>query len=108
MLPKSLTLIKEIVVWYIMTENTNAIEDAILPILRRIQGDIAEIKAGQTSMKRELRTEIGSVRTELGLMQQQLMTLNGSLFHHRSEFTRIEDRIARLEAHVGIEDLPQH
>jgi len=56
----------------------------------------------------ELRTEIGSVRTELGLMQQQLVTLNGSLFHQRSEFTRLEDRIARLEVHVGIEDSPQH
>jgi len=89
----------------IMADN---IEDAIMPILRRIQGDIAEIKASQTSMKRELRTEIGSVRTELGLMQQQLVTLNGSLFHQRSEFTRLEDRIARLEVHVGIEDSPQH
>jgi septal ring factor EnvC (AmiA/AmiB activator) len=63
---------------------------------------------GQTAIKRELRQEIGSVRAELALIHQQLMTLNAMMSHHRSEFSRLEDRIARLEAHTGIDELPQY
>ena len=84
-----------------MTKKDNAPDDLVLPILK-------EIQSGLSSLKKEMRKEIGSVRAEMGLVHQQLATMNGMLSHYRNEFGRLEDRIARLEAHTGIDDRPQH
>ena len=71
-------------------------DNIVLDILKQLQ-------TGQASIKKELRSEIGSVRAELGLMNQQLVTINGTLHHQRSETVRLEDRIARLEIRAGID-----
>ncbi len=73
----------------------------VLDILKQLQ-------EGQKAIKQTLRTELGSVRAELQIIQQQLTTSHNMVVHQRNEFSRLEDRIARLEAHIGIEDSPQH
>jgi BMFP domain-containing protein YqiC len=73
----------------------------VLDILKQLQ-------EGQKAIKQSLRTEFGSVRAELQIIQQQLTTSHNMTVHQRNELSRLEDRIARLEAHTGIEDSPQH
>jgi BMFP domain-containing protein YqiC len=73
----------------------------VLDILKQLQ-------EWQKAIKQSLRTEFGSVRAELQIIQQQLTTSHNMTVHQRNELSRLEDRIARLEAHTGIEDSPQH
>ena len=73
----------------------------VLDILKQLQ-------EGQKAIKQSLRTEFGSVRAELQIMQQQLTTSHNMAVHQKTELSRLEDRIARLEAHTGIEDNPHH
>jgi|RhiMetdeSRZDD1v2_1073273.scaffolds.fasta_scaffold1590432_1 polyhydroxyalkanoate synthesis regulator phasin len=69
---------------------------------------LKQLQEGQKAIKQTLRTELGSVRAELQIIQQQLTTSHNMAVHQKNELSRLEDRIARLEAHTGIEDNSHH
>ena len=69
---------------------------------------LKQLQEGQKAIKQSLRTEFGSVRAELQIIQQQLTTSHHMAVQQKNELARLEDRIARLEAHTGLEDNPPH
>ena len=69
---------------------------------------LKQLQEGQKAIKHSLRTDFGSVRAELQIIQQQLTTSHHMAVQQKNELARLEDRIARLEAHTGLEDSPPH
>jgi predicted nucleic acid-binding Zn-ribbon protein len=82
-----------------MTDN---VESAIIPILQRIQGDIAEIKASLRSVK----DDISGMRSEMAAMHTHSAAIHTVQAHQRSELAMLDARMRRLEEKMGIEDLP--
>jgi hypothetical protein len=75
------------------------------PALHKAQGNALFDAGNAEAMPQTLGC---CVWAELQIIQQQLTTSHNMTVHQRNELSRLEDRIARLEAHTRIEDSPQH
>lgn len=73
------------------------ISDAIMPILKKIQGDIAELK----EMRQEMREGFASIKSHMtGVV--------GDVFSHERRILNLEDDVLKLRRKVELSDEAEH
>jgi hypothetical protein len=77
-----------------MTDNT---ADAILPILKRMQADIAELK----QMRQEMREGFASVKSHMTGMV-------GAVFSHERRILNLEDEMLKLRRKIELPEESEH
>ena len=77
-----------------MADNT---ADAILPILKRMQADIAELK----QMRQEMREGFASVKSHMTGMV-------GDVFSHERRILNLEDEMLKLRRKVELPEESEH
>lgn len=77
-----------------MAKNT---ADAILPILKRMQADIAELK----QMRQEMREGFASVKSHMTGMV-------GDVFSHERRILNLEDEMLKLQRKIELPEESEH
>lgn len=82
-----------------MTENT---ENLVLEILRRMQGDMADLKAGQ----RDIQYRLTLVESRLAGVERNLADHYAAYAVQNARIDRLEERMERMERRLELRDAP--
>jgi hypothetical protein len=79
---------------------TNETENLVVEILRRLQGDMAELKSGQQDMRHRL----SLIETRLAGMERNLSDQYAGYAGQSVRIDRLEERLGRLERRLELTD----
>ena len=79
---------------------TNETENLVVEILRRLQGDMAELKSGQQDMRHRL----SLIETRLAGMERNLADQYAGYAGQSVRIDRLDERLGRLERRLEITD----
>jgi uncharacterized coiled-coil protein SlyX len=79
---------------------TNETENLVVEILRRLQGDMAELKSGQQDMRHRL----SLIETRLAGMERNLSDQYAGYAGQSVRIDRLEERLDRLERRLELTD----
>lgn len=79
---------------------TNETENLVVEILRRLQGDMAELKSGQQDMRHRL----SLIETRLAGMERNLADQYAGYAGQSVRIDRLEERLGRLERRLELTD----
>jgi hypothetical protein len=92
-------------------------DNLVLALLRDMRGEMAGIRTEMTGMRAELRSEIASLRADVASdmltlekrlrdefsgLRRSVMEYHSSTIGHGVLLNELEDRVRRLERHVGL------
>jgi len=79
---------------------TNETENLVIEILRRLQGDLSELKSGQ----QDVRHRLSLIETRLAGMERNLADQYAGYAGQSVRIDRLEERLGRLERRLEIND----
>jgi hypothetical protein len=79
---------------------TNETENLVVEILRRLQGDMAELKSGQ----QEMRHRLSLIETRLAGMEPNLSDQYAGYAGQSVRIDRLEERLGRIERRLELTD----